>query len=122
MRRWVQVVDRGESPDGGFSLIEMLVVIVIIGVLATVVLLAVGGIKNKGESSSCSEDYRTIQTAEEAYYAKPVGGAAYTDMSGLVSSHLLAEPSALYDVEPSASSYMITAVPNNANACTAPPT
>lgn len=121
MRRSVHGPNADASQDGGFSLIEMLVVIVIIAVLAAVVLLAVGHIKDKGESSACAEDYRTIQTAEEAFFANPVGGGTYTDMSGLVSSHLLTSASTLYDVAPSGSTYEITAIADNANGCTAPP-
>jgi len=110
------------SRDGGFSLIEMLVVIVIIAILGTVVILAVGGITNKGHSATCSEDYRTIQTAEEAFFARPATSGSYTDMSGLVSVQLLKQASELYDVAPTGTTYVITAIPNNPNGCTVPPT
>ena len=119
MRGWGHV--QSEPREGGFTLIEMLVVIVIIAILAAVVLLAVGSIKDKGESSTCSEEYRTIQTAEEAYYAKRIGGGTYTDMAGLVSARLLTEASTLYDVASSGSGYDITPLRNNPNRCAVPP-
>ena len=55
--------------DEGFTLIELLVVIVILAILAAIVVFAVGGITDKGQTSACDTDLKTIQTAEEAYFA-----------------------------------------------------
>lgn len=82
--------------EGGFSLIELLVVIVILGILAGVVVFAVGGIQDKGQTSACKADYKTIQTAEEAYYANFDG--SYADMATLVSKKLLSQASEYYTV------------------------
>ena len=63
--------------DKGFTLVELLIVIVILGILATVTVFAVTGITNKGKTSACKSDPKTLQTAEEAYsantgvYARP---------------------------------------------------
>jgi len=63
--------------DEGFTLIELLVVIVILAILAAIVVFAVGGIGDKGQTSACTTDLKTIQTAQEAFYANvtnaPVG-------------------------------------------------
>src|SRR3954470_19525968 len=56
--------------EGGFTLIELMIVIVILGVLAGIVLFAVGGITDRGTSAACKTDVSTIQTGVEAYYAK----------------------------------------------------
>jgi general secretion pathway protein G len=72
--------------DKGFTLTELLVVIAILGILAAVVVFAVGGITDKGQSSACSADKQTVQTAEEAYYAK---NGSYTDTAGLVTAKFL---------------------------------
>ena len=40
--------------EKGFTLVELLVVIVILGVLAAVVVFAVGGITNTSKASACS--------------------------------------------------------------------
>jgi prepilin-type N-terminal cleavage/methylation domain-containing protein len=53
----------------GFTLVELLIVIVILGILATVTVFAVTGITNKGKTSACQSDSKTIETAEEAYSA-----------------------------------------------------
>jgi len=56
--------------EKGFTLVELLVVIVILGILAAVVVFAVGGITNKGNSSACKIEVRTINTANQAYLAQ----------------------------------------------------
>lgn len=67
-----QQARRGD--ESGFTLVELLVVIVILGILAAVVVFAVGGINDKGQGSACEIDARTIRTAEEAYFAEPTAG------------------------------------------------
>ena len=55
--------------DKGFTLVELLIVIVILGILATVTVFAVTGITNKGKTSACQSDLKVLQTAEEANQA-----------------------------------------------------
>jgi prepilin-type N-terminal cleavage/methylation domain-containing protein len=59
--------------EGGFTLIELMIVIVILGILAGIVLFAVGGITDRGTTAACKTDLSTIQTGVEAYYAKTSG-------------------------------------------------
>ncbi|MCB0982952.1 MAG: prepilin-type N-terminal cleavage/methylation domain-containing protein [Ilumatobacter sp.] len=56
--------------DRGFTLVELLIVIVILGILATVTVFAVRGITNKGQESACAADKKTIEVAAEAYMAQ----------------------------------------------------
>src|SRR3954464_3414559 len=56
--------------EGGFTLIELMIVIVILGILAGIVLFAAGGITDRGTTASCKTDVSTIQTGVEAFYAK----------------------------------------------------
>jgi general secretion pathway protein G len=56
--------------DKGFTLVELLIVIVILGVLATVTVFAVRGISGRGESTACKTDLRTVQVATEAHFAE----------------------------------------------------
>lgn len=56
--------------DKGFTLVELLIVIVILGILATVTVFAVRGITQRGEESACDADRSTLESAAEAYYAQ----------------------------------------------------
>jgi general secretion pathway protein G len=56
--------------DKGFTLVELLIVIVILGILATVTVFAVRGITDQGKKSTCDSDKKTLEVAVEAYYAK----------------------------------------------------
>ncbi len=71
-----------EKQDKGFTLVELLIVIVILGILATVTVFAVRGITDQGKAATCKSDSKTLQTAYEAYVAQyggntiPITGAA----------------------------------------------
>ncbi|MGN6609129.1 MAG: type II secretion system protein [Jatrophihabitans sp.] len=66
--------------DKGFTLIELLIVIVILGILAGIVVFAVGGVTDKGDTSACKAEVTTIANAEEAYYAKTGGYGTITQL------------------------------------------
>ena len=61
--------------DEGFSLIELLVVIVVLGVLAAVVVATVGGFKSEAEDAGCESDAQILGTSVEAYFAQSQTGA-----------------------------------------------
>jgi general secretion pathway protein G len=48
------------NQDKGFTLVELLIVIVILGILATVTVFAVRGITDKGQENACSVELRTL--------------------------------------------------------------
>ena len=58
--------------DQGFTLVELLIVIVILGILATIVVFAVRGITDEGQKSSCKATAKTYEVAIEAYAATDV--------------------------------------------------
>ena len=53
----------------GFTLVEVLIVIVIIGVVASIAVFAVREIRDRGEGVSCATDREVLETAVEAYVA-----------------------------------------------------
>jgi prepilin-type N-terminal cleavage/methylation domain-containing protein len=56
--------------DHGFTLVEILVVIVILGILAVVVAFSVRGVTDRGETSACGADARTLEQAADVYMAQ----------------------------------------------------
>jgi general secretion pathway protein G len=65
--------------EDGFTLFELLVVIIIMAILAGIVIFAVGSTQASGIASSCNTDVKTFQTALEEYRADlnsyPAAGA-----------------------------------------------
>ena len=76
MLGFMQARRKRAQEEGGFTLIELLVVIVILGILAAVVVFAVGGIQDRGQGSACDAEEKTVEVAQEAYFAKYGGYAA----------------------------------------------
>ena len=54
--------------QGGFTLIEMLIVVAIMGILGGVVALAMGNLLTKTTENACETERRTIETALDAYH------------------------------------------------------
>jgi prepilin-type N-terminal cleavage/methylation domain-containing protein len=52
----------------GFTLVELLVVVVILGILAAVVVFSVQGFSEDAQAEACQTELRTIRTAAEIYY------------------------------------------------------
>ncbi len=69
----VQAEVQATKKDKGFTLVELLIVIVILGILATVTVFAVRGITDQGKTSACDTDKVTLQTAVETFLAQYPG-------------------------------------------------
>ena len=82
-----KIWERRNSDESGFTLVELLVVIVILGILAAVAVFAVGGVTDKGKQSACKADVSSVAAASEAYFV-PNGGYAPT-MAALVTAKYL---------------------------------
>jgi general secretion pathway protein G len=76
--------ERGE--ESGFTLIELLIVVVILGILAAIVVFAVQNFTGTSAQASCKTDYRSVETAAEAYKANT--GAYPVDVGHLVPTYL----------------------------------
>ena len=76
------------AEESGFTLVELLIVIAILGVLAGVVVFSVAGIQDNSQTAACKAEASTVRTAEEAYYVKQTP-RAYGTGAQLVSARLL---------------------------------
>jgi prepilin-type N-terminal cleavage/methylation domain-containing protein len=87
--------DRTHPRRDGFSLVEILIVVVILGILATVSVFAVKGVSDRGETSVVEADQDVIETAEESYRALH---GRYATEAELVSSGVLRTESTVHDI------------------------
>src|ERR1700757_4483145 len=86
--QYSQEWDDKNSLQKGFTLVELLVVIVILGILAAVVVFAVNGIQDRGNQSACSTDASAVRTAVEAYRSQSGNQATDPTMAQLVPNFL----------------------------------
>ncbi len=100
----------------GFTLIELLVVIVILGILAAVVVFAVSGITDRGQTSACKTEKRTLRTAAEAYVAQEDPTTA-KDEGDLVTANFLSETPTLYTADIAAGTQKVTVTPVPGGKC-----
>ncbi len=95
----------------GFTLVELLVVISILGILAAVVVFSVGGINDRGQTSACKSDGGVLRTAVEAYRAIN-GGSSTPTMATLVTAGSLSQASTLYTISYPSGVLTLTGVGN----------
>ncbi len=91
----------------GFTLVELLVVIVILGILAAVVVFAVNGISDNGQQAACATDSQTLRTAVEAYRAKNGAGNNPSEAE-LVKDGFLSTESSYYELSYDGSAPVLT--------------
>jgi general secretion pathway protein G len=87
--------------DSGFTLTELLIVIVILGVLTGIVVFAVGAFTDKGEVAACKADLKTVESSLEAYRAQVGAYPAANDWAALTGGGYLKNA-------PTATTYAIT--------------
>jgi general secretion pathway protein G len=99
--------------ERGFTLVELLIVIVILGILAGIVVFAVGNLTSNATANSCATEKATVSTAMEAYKAQT--GAYPTVLAQLTGTGALLKTTPTgYTI--SATGTPVT-IPGNINAC-----
>jgi general secretion pathway protein G len=91
--------------ERGFTLVEILVVIVILSILAVVVAFSVRGVADRGETSACGADADTLTTAANVYMAQQsvdvlpaIGTSANRYELFLIDNGLIKQVSTKYDL------------------------
>jgi prepilin-type N-terminal cleavage/methylation domain-containing protein len=79
------------SDDAGFTLMEMLIVIVVLGILSGIVIFGVSNIKSNSKDSACKAEKASVETALETYKAKTGSYPASPDQSPLTAGGYLKE-------------------------------
>lgn len=74
----------------GFTLVEVLIVVAIVGILASFAIVGIGPVQKRGRDARRLSDLRQIQNGLELYFQKngayPLGGG-YATMAGLLKSN-----------------------------------
>ena len=81
--------------DAGFTLVEMLVTIVVIGMLASMVTIGIAAMQRGSEADACGADARRIRAAEESYV---LDNGLYGTEQQLLDANLLSDESTLHDI------------------------
>ena len=93
-----EVETNGSRGLSGFTLVELLIVVAVLGIIAAVVIFSLSGTNASATVAACNADAKTVQTAAAAYSAQ--NGTAATQQSQLVGTYLRSWPNS--------SSYTIT--------------
>src|SRR5438270_867419 len=67
--------------DQGFTIVELLIVIVVIGILALLVITTYSGIQQKARNSKRQTDIQSVQTQLEAFYSQNGYYPSLTDIN-----------------------------------------
>jgi prepilin-type N-terminal cleavage/methylation domain-containing protein len=95
--------------ESGFTIVELLIVIVVIGLLAALVITTYSGIQAKARNSKRQTDVQSVQTQVEAYFAQNGHYPSFADLSSsswLTTNMKSMDQGALHD--PSASGTGLT--------------
>ena len=84
---------RNATNEEGFSLIELVVGVVIIGALSTVTISSLDGLTHRASAVACNADVQTVKVAADAFMLLSPDGKPASDLHTLVTAgYLAADP------------------------------
>jgi general secretion pathway protein G len=115
--------DQKNLIERGFTLVELLIVIVILGILAGIVVFAVGNLTSNAKTNACATEKSTMVAAVESYKAYtgsyPSGASAaarLTALNGGSAGTLLKSTPSGYEI--SDNNGTVSAISGNSAGCT----
>jgi prepilin-type N-terminal cleavage/methylation domain-containing protein len=74
----MQEHDNAQPSEGGFTLVELLISILVAGILTAVAIVGIGGLHEKGQTAACKASMDAASSAGELYYSITGGTYAQT--------------------------------------------
>lgn len=104
----------------GFTLIELMVVVLFIGILVGIAVPKLGASRDKAKLADVLSDVRNAETAEEAYFADSGRYGTYADLQ--TASNFTVSPETSMTISPATSGYTVDAsngsITAGTNSCT----
>lgn len=73
-----------EQRERGFTLIEMLIVVVVVGILTAVAIVGIGGLTDNGQVSACQASADAAKAASAVYFANSSPSTFPADFNNLI--------------------------------------